>query len=205
MEAGHIFLINRLIHQVKNELATLQLASANLNYLLQDFAIPVEQKQQAQEFLNVIRQNLKNSVQELSRILVLTRHSRQHFEPVNLGQIILELCAQTTNTEIINGNQSLIVNTEPQAIRWFLETLLHTLQEQTPLKLEIDSAQKKLIFHLNQQPAPQKVHDEISMETLILKTLARYLNIQLTEFNPAQNDHTLVLSFNGQTGETHDV
>ncbi|APF18259.1 hypothetical protein [Caldithrix abyssi] len=211
MNTDRDFLINRLIHKVKNELATLQLAVANLNYLLNDFNLSPQQKKQSKEFIGVIQQNLKNTVHSLSRILILTRNNQKRFKQINVAQVLLEIPLGKEKISLKNNKISLIVKTDPLAFQWFLETLLDKFKNCSRIEVESDEVLSRLIFEFKKNEAEQKKallnSDDIvlSVNNLILKILAEYLNIELIESRASDSDQSLIVSFNPKLEETLDV
>ncbi len=211
MNTDRDFLINRLIHKVKNELATLQLAVANLNHLLNDFNLSPYQKQQSKEFIGVIQQNLKNTVQSLSRILILTRNNQKRFKQINVAQVLLEIPLGKEKISLKNNKISLIVKTDPLAFQWFLETLLDKFKNCSRIEVESDEVLLRLIFEFKKNETEQKKallnSDDIvlSVNNLILKILAEYLNIELIESRASDSDQSLIVSFNPKLEETLDV
>ncbi|MHB2147805.1 hypothetical protein ACX8XP_01985 [Calditrichota bacterium LG25] len=211
MNTDRDFLINRLIHKVKNELATLQLAVANLNHLLNDFNLSPYQKQQSKEFIGVIQQNLKNTVQSLSRILILTRNNQKRFKQINVAQVLLEIPLGKEKISLKNNKISLIVKTDPLAFQWFLETLLDKFKNCSRIEVESDEVLSRLIFEFKKNETEQKKallnSDDIvlSVNNLILKILAEYLNIELIESRASDSDQSLIVSFNPKLEETLDV
>ncbi|MHB2155673.1 hypothetical protein ACX8XN_14935 [Calditrichota bacterium GD2] len=211
MNTDRDFLINRLIHKVKNELATLQLAVANLNHILNDFNLSPYQKQQSKEFIGVIQQNLKNTVQSLSRILILTRNNQKRFKQINVAQVLLEIPLGKEKISLKNNKISLIVKTDPLAFQWFLETLLDKFKNCSRIEVESDEVLSRLIFEFKKNEAEQKKallnSDDIvlSVNNLILKILAEYLNIELIESRASDSDQSLIVSFNPKLEETLDV
>ncbi len=124
-------LINRLAHQVKNDLTTMRLALFNLNDLLQASGPDSPQlKEKSTEFLKVIGGSLDRSVATLSKILLATRTDEKYFKQLNLIRILFDLITRHADHgkfKIEIFNKELLISTDEQALMLFLELLLQKL------------------------------------------------------------------------------
>jgi len=199
MNFNRNYLINRLIHGVKNELSTLKLAASNLKYVVNDINPPVEHSKQINEFLTVIQQNIKTSIEALNQVLILTREESLDSEPVNLGQILLELSPKHPAVHFRDHSGSFIVNCEPKLLQWFMETLLDLLTDHGKIKIELKFETKEVQFSLITGSGSifkelfAKETTEQSFEALTVKYLASALGIKILEQNASKN--VLILKF----------
>ncbi len=203
MKRDQDFLINRLIHKAKNDLATLKLAATNLKFILNDTDLPLEQSEQADDFLQVIQTQINESIHSLSRALLLTSNSEQNFKPINLVQILLELTDKTPQFRLKNNSLNFVVHSDSQLLKWFFESFFNILNVQNGAEIELkpdtkqirvkfdSGATLKTIFVLLNSDTPEN-----SLEILTVKQLATRLGITFSQSDFDRYEPFLILDFN---------
>ncbi|NOX88385.1 MAG: hypothetical protein GXO77_05105 [Calditrichaeota bacterium] len=207
-------LINKLAHQLKNELTTLRLALFNLSHLLQETPLPDERGEQSQEFLSVIRTTLSQSIESLSKILLVTRSGNQYFKIVNLTHILFEIVDQPEYKRFFRSQSSAdhqLVNTDPQTLQLAFTLLFEHLiknahhenikgeiyfHKKSPPEIRIlfpvkDSEELKIV----QADSPKSAASSAPLQLLLLKRLLQYLDISFSVQQNAENS-AVILTFN---------
>lgn len=203
MKRDQDFLINRLIHKAKNDLATLKLAATNLKFILNDTDLPLEQSEQADDFLQVIQTQINESIRSLRRALLLTSNSEQNFKPINLVQILLELTDKNPQFRLKNNSLNFVVHSEPQLLKWFFESFFNISDVPNSAEIELKPETKQVRVRFDSGATVETIFSllnsdnaEDSLEILTVKQLSTYLGIKFSRPNFDRYEPLLILDFN---------
>ncbi|MCD6376294.1 MAG: hypothetical protein J7L94_12250 [Caldisericaceae bacterium] len=197
------FLINRLIHKAKNDLATLKLAATNLKFILNETDLPLEQNEQADDFLQVIQTQINESIRSLRRALLLTSNSEQNLKFVNLVQILLELTDKRPQFKLKNNSLNFVVHSEPQLLKWFFESFFNISGVPNSAEIELKPETKQVRVRFDSEATVETIFSllnsdnaEDSLEILTIKQLSTYLGIKFSRPNFDRYEPLLILDFN---------
>ncbi len=213
-------LINRLAHQVKNDLTTMRLALFNLNYVL-DAENSRNLKKQAADFLHVLRSSLDKSIETLSKILIATRTGDNHFESINVIRVLFEAITQNSAHNIIKvdiNKKELLCRSDAQSLQLFFDILINMLnralsKKEMMISVQLtDNGQKGLKFvgnfnksdifaFLQNDETVLAKKNPVLIPMLLLMQLSDYLHIEI-EWNQLDNElREVEVRFNQQNGE----
>ena len=219
MKDFQTFLINRLAHQVQNDLTTMRLALFNLNDMLHNVQTDSPTQQDPTDFVQAMAKSLEKSMGSLFKILMATRSGQAYFKSQNLLQILFDAVTRHKNHarfKIEIQKNTIPVSTDEQGLHLFFEVLMDALSA------SLTSAQDHIRVQLQEADVPcldftglfhKDQIDEIfntnvselpggrSVTPLLIKQLANYLKIELEWIRAEQGRSKIVVKFNQGNGE----
>ena len=208
-------LINRLAHQVKNNLTTMRLALFNLNYLLDQENVTDRKHEQSNDFLQAVRTSLDQSIDTVSKILLATRSDKKYFGSENVIRVLFDVITQSSaheNFKIDILKKEIRVSTDSQSLQLFFKLLLDYLsnalkQGSTPINIRLSEKDERcIVFYGNFQISElsdffenddASVSDNSDSTTfLLLKQMTEYLRISIEIKQKIKEQSELQICFN---------
>ena len=213
-------LINRLAHQVKNDLTTMRLALFNLDYYLnaQKADDPISEK--SNDFLQAIKTSLDQGIKTLSRILLVTRSDKKYFKSENIIRILCDVITQSPaheKFEIKTSQKNIQILTDAQSLQLFFELLLDNLagalnHSNSPITVQwSDKDDHCIVFNGDLQRAKisemwqfnnaSSFEGTNSITFLLLRQMIEYLDIALELKQNEEGQSEVKVYFNQEDGE----
>ncbi len=208
-------LINRLAHQVKNNLTTMRLALFNLNYLLDQENVTDRKHEQSNDFLQAVRTSLDQSIDTVSKILLATRSDKKYFGSENVIRVLFDVITQSSaheNFKIDILKNEIRVSTDSQSLQLFFKLLLDYLsnalkQGSPPINIRLSEKDERcIVFYGNFQISElsdffenddASVSDNSDSTTfLLLKQMTEYLRISIEIKQKIKEQSELQICFN---------
>ena len=208
-------LINRLAHQVKNNLTTMRLALFNLNYLLDQENVMGRDHEKSNDFLQAVKTSLDQSIDIVSQILLATRSDKKYFSSENIIQLLFDAITQSSahdNFEIDILKKEIRVSTDSQSLQLFLKLLLDYLanalkQGSAPINIRLSERDERcIVFDGNFQVSELSDFFEAngaslsdnfdSITFLLLKQMVEYLRVSIEIQRKTKEQSELKICFN---------
>ena len=208
-------LINRLAHQVKNNLTTMRLALFNLNYLLDQENVTDRKHEQSNDFLQAVRTSLDQSIDTVSKILLATRSDKKYFGSENVIRVLFDVITQSSaheNFKIDILKKEIRVSTDSQSLQLFFKLLLDYLanalkQGSAPINIRLSERNERcVVFYGNFQISELSdffENDDVSLSDnsdsttfLLLKQMTEYLRISIEIKQKIKEQSELQICFN---------
>ena len=208
-------LINRLAHQVKNNLTTMRLALFNLNYLLDQENVTDRKHEQSNDFLQAVRTSLDQSIDTVSKILLATRSDKKYFGSENVIRVLFDVITQSSaheNFKIDILKKEIRVSTDSQSLQLFFKLLLDYLanalkQGSAPINIRLSEGNERcIVFYGNFQISELSdffENDDVSLSDnsdsttfLLLKQMTEYLRISIEIKQKIKEQSELQICFN---------
>ncbi len=208
-------LINRLAHQVKNNLTTMRLALFNLNYLLDQENVTDRKHEQSNDFLQAVRTSLDQSIDTVSKILLATRSDKKYFGSENVIRVLFDVITQSSaheNFKIDILKKEIRVSTDSQSLQLFFKLLLDYLsnalkQGSAPINIRLSERNERcIVFYGNFQISELSdffENDDLSFSDnsdsttfLLLKQMTEYLRISIEIKQKIKEQSELQICFN---------